>query len=189
MLHLLSTDNIQQFTVYTTSSYYIIYKGQALHDRNTAHIFNLSFFQDLVLKTSTVPSLMVLCLHDHISSKVAKIINWRVIKFVSKWNILQWTGYLPLKSMTLLSQYSDRLYVGWLRNQCLIPNTRQEIFLHAGSAAHLPSYPMGTVGPFLGGSLNGWDVKLTTHLHQYQGQEYLELFLHSLTCLHGTVVN
>jgi hypothetical protein len=63
---------------------------------------------------------------------------------MSKLNILQWTGDLPLKSITKLSRYGNRLCVGWLRNQGLIPSTKQEIFLQTGSGTQLVSYPMGT---------------------------------------------
>jgi hypothetical protein len=60
--------------------------------------------------------------------------------------------------------------------------------VHTGSGAHPASYPMGTGGSFLSGKAAGaWGWSLTSNYRQ--GQEYMDLYIHSPIHLHGVVLN
>jgi hypothetical protein len=72
-----------------------------------------------------------------------------------------------------------------------IPGNAKYCLLHSvqtGYEAHPASYPMGTGNDFpVGKAVRG--VKLTTHLHLVPRSRMVELYLYSLICLHGVVLN
>jgi hypothetical protein len=77
-----------------------------------------------------------------------------------------------------------RLWAGQLRDRGLIPGRCRDFPLHdihTGSGAHPLSYTIGTGALSLG-------VKLTIHLQLVPKLRMVELYLHSLICLHGMVL-
>jgi hypothetical protein len=60
--------------------------------------------------------------------------------------------------------------------------------VQTGYGAHPASYPMGARGSFLGGKAAG-ERSLPLTSCQCQGQENVNLYIHSLIRLHGLVLN
>jgi hypothetical protein len=79
-----------------------------------------------------------------------------------------------------------------LEIQGSIPNKGRDFpLLHGaqtGPGAHPASYPVSTGDSSQGVEVAG-EVKLTIHLHVVPMSRMMELYLHSLTCLYGIMIN
>jgi hypothetical protein len=84
------------------------------------------------------------------------------------------------------SGYSDWLRAGRPRSGSSSPGSQEFYLLHivqTGSGAHPASYPIGTRSKEAG----AWIWPLTSNY--CQGQENVDLYIHSPTRLHGVVLN
>jgi hypothetical protein len=97
-----------------------------------------------------------------------------------------WRKYLDL---TQLSWYSKRLQAEWLGFNS---QQGQAIFLYSTPSrpALRPTHPpIQWVLRAVSLGVNGWCMKLTTHLCLVPRSRMAELYLHSPICLHGIVLN
>jgi hypothetical protein len=89
-----------------------------------------------------------------------------------------------MKESGMFSQYGSwRQVMGWM---AVIDSWQRQDFslLHSVQTSYLahPTYPMGM------GTIS-LEVKQTIHLHLVPRSRMAELYLHSLVCLHGIVLN